>query len=290
MYDYKNNGLLIHFLGIKNKEWITQVMNDHFPYRKQDENTWTYLLRNKFLRDRYPDYNKPIKIAVCSINVGVKFKEHMKFGIESKIKYCKKHGYDFIDDDDIYYEKGQDRSIAWSKILVVKKYLPYYDYVVWMDADTLIMNDEIKLEDFIKEHLTEREFLFTRDVSKKINTGVFFVKYSHISFKFLDMIFAKDEYINSEPYEQEQEALNVICDNNIEDFNEYSVILDTSKQTLFNCPVGLYKKDVFLIHFYGPRSMEWVSKGMNDFCPWQKESETKDEYTHRKAWIDNYNK
>jgi len=286
MYDYKNNGLLIHFLGIKKKEWMMQVMRDHFPYRIENENSWDYSRRKRFIKNRYPDYDKPLKIAICSFAIGDKFKECMKFGIESKVRYCKKHNYDFIDDESVYYEKGKDRPIAWSKILIVKKYLPYYDYVVWMDADTLITNDNIKLEDYINDHLDVREFLFTRDVSNKINTGVFFVKYSHMSFKFLDLIYSKEEYINTNYWEQD--SVNDIFDNNTENFNEYTIVLPMEKQHFFNCAVGLYKKDTFLIHFYGPRCADWVQRGMNDYCPWKKDYETDKQFEHRKQWIDKH--
>ena len=283
MYNYKENGLLIHFLGINVMERLSEVMNNHFPYRLLNENSWNYTIRKNFIKKRYPDYEKPLKIAICSLAIGDKYKECMKLGIESKIKYCKKHGYDFIDDESVYHEEGKDRPIAWSKILMVKKYLPYYDYVVWMDADTMITNDEIKLEDYIKEHIDVREFLFTRDISYKINSGVFFVKYSHLSFQFLDLIYSKKEYIDSHTWEQE--AINYIHDNNINNFHEYSVILPVEKQHLFNCCIGFYKQGMFLIHFYGPRNMEWVNKGMRDFCPWKREDESEDVYNGRKDWL-----
>ena len=283
MYDYKKNGLLVHFLGIYKKEWMLEVMTNHFPYRLINENSWDYTVRKNHIKKRYPDYNKPLKIAICSFAIGDKYKECMNLGIESKVKYCKKHGYDFIDDESVYHEQGKDRPIAWSKILMVKKYLPYYDYVVWMDADTMITNDEIKLEDYIKEHLDTREFLFTRDISHKINSGVFFVKYSYLSFQFLDLIYSKEEYIDSHTWEQE--AINYIHDKNVDNFHEYSIILPVEKQHLFNCCIGLYKQGMFLIHFYGPRNMDWVSKGMKDFCPWKREDEDDHVYNNRKDWL-----
>lgn len=283
MYDYKENGLLIHFLGIHNLEHLTKVTNDHYPYRQFDENHYYFLTRIKWMKNRYPDYKKTLKIAICSLSIGDKYKEKMTLGIKSKNLYCKKHGYDFIEDETVY---DNTRPIAWSKILLIKKYLPYYDYVVWMDADTMIMNDNIKLENIIQEHGNESEFLLTRDVSNKINTGVIFVKYSYLSFIFLDLIYSKIEFINTEYWEQD--SFNYIYEKNEENFKEFCNILTTEKQTIFNCPVGLYSKNIFLIHFYGPRCVDWVEKAMNDFCPFQKKNEDENIFNHRKRWVDSH--
>jgi hypothetical protein len=62
-----------------------------------------------------------------------------------KRDYCQKHGYDFIEDDS---KTDMTRHLAWSKIPAILEYLPKYDYLVWMDADTLIMNPEKRLEEF----------------------------------------------------------------------------------------------------------------------------------------------
>lgn len=281
MYDYKENGLLIHFLGIHNLEHLSKVTNDHYPYRQYEENSYNFFNRMKWIRNRYSDYKKTLKIGLCSFSIGDKYKEKMKLGIKSKQLYCKKHGYDFIDDETVY---DNTRPFAWSKILMIKKYLPYYDYVVWMDADTMIMNDNIKLENIIGEHENNLEFLLTRDVSNTINTGIIFVKYSYLSFIFLDLIYSKTQFINTHYWEQD--SFNDIYENDEKNFKESCKILPMEKQNIFNCPVGLYTKDTFLIHFYGPRCSDWIEKSMKDFCPFQKENENDNEFNYRKKWID----
>ena len=59
-----------------------------------------------------------MKIAVCSFVIGDRYKDIVKYGIQTRINYCKKHNYDYIDDDSIY---DRSRRIEWSKILIVQK-------------------------------------------------------------------------------------------------------------------------------------------------------------------------
>lgn len=63
-------------------------------------------------------------------------------------EYSNKHGYSYIKE----IVKNDDYSNwhpTWIKIDVLKKYLPLYDYVVWIDADAVFVNQDIKIEDLI---------------------------------------------------------------------------------------------------------------------------------------------
>ena len=91
-----------------------------------------------------------MKIGVLTLCIGDKYYEAVKSGIESKKAYCYKHGYDFILGSEDIYDKS--RPIAWSKIKMIEKYLPKYDFVFCSDADVIIMNENIKLENFIQEY------------------------------------------------------------------------------------------------------------------------------------------
>jgi len=109
-----------------------------------------------------------------------------KISFENKEKYCDKNGYDFIGSDKVY----DDRPPQWSKLLMVREYLPSYDWVMWNDPDTLIMNTEIKLEEFI-----DNDFDFIAAKFDYINMGVFFVKNSAIGLKIINDIYNQDQYI-----------------------------------------------------------------------------------------------
>jgi hypothetical protein len=63
-------------------------------------------------------------------------------------EYSNRHGYSYLKEivknDD--YENWHP---TWIKIDVIKKFLPLYDYVVWIDADAVFVNQDVKIEDFI---------------------------------------------------------------------------------------------------------------------------------------------
>ena len=65
-------------------------------------------------------------------------------------EYSNKHGYSYIKE----IVKNDDYSNwhpTWIKIDVLKKYLPLYDYVVWIDSDAVFVNQDIKIEDLIND-------------------------------------------------------------------------------------------------------------------------------------------
>ena len=68
------------------------------------------------------------------------------FTSSTKESYCKKHGYGFR-----AYIKGFDssRPASWSKLLFIKDTLRKYRWVFWMDADTAITNQEVKIEQLV---------------------------------------------------------------------------------------------------------------------------------------------
>jgi hypothetical protein len=63
-------------------------------------------------------------------------------------EYSNKHGYSYIKEivkNDDYI----DWHPTWIKIDVLKKYLPLYDYIVWIDADAVFVNQDITIENLI---------------------------------------------------------------------------------------------------------------------------------------------
>ena len=65
-------------------------------------------------------------------------------------EYSNKHGYSYIKE----IVKNDDYTNwhpTWIKIDVLKKYLPLYDYVVWIDSDAVFVNQDIKIEDLIND-------------------------------------------------------------------------------------------------------------------------------------------
>lgn len=68
------------------------------------------------------------------------------------LEYSNKHGYSYIN----YTVKDSDYvdwHPTWIKIDVLIKTLPLFDYVVWIDADAIFYNQDIKIEELIEDNI-----------------------------------------------------------------------------------------------------------------------------------------
>ena len=74
-----------------------------------------------------------------------------RFQFVNKLQYCQRHGYDFIMEGDAALDRR--RAPHWSKIRVLRKWLPLYEWVMWMDEDTLFTNWNQTIEQVITARL-----------------------------------------------------------------------------------------------------------------------------------------
>lgn len=70
--------------------------------------------------------------------------------------YCEHHGYDcFIATSSL----DSSRPTAWSKVLLVTHFLPKYEWVMWKDCDTFVMNRDTTVEDILVSAAKAREVI-----------------------------------------------------------------------------------------------------------------------------------
>lgn len=200
-----------------------------------------------------------MKIALLTLCIGEDYKNAVKYGIQSKKEYCKKHNYDFIIGDKNIYDVT--RPIAWSKIKMIKKYLKNYDYIFCSDADVILMNYDIKIEDLIKMYFKENtNILLTKDW-QNLNTGNMIIKNDSKIFEFLDDIYKQIQFLNHSWWEQA--AFIHLYDNN-KNIRDFCVVLE--KSHVLNAYIFEFEKypipdsnkfrnDDFLIHFAGISSL-----------------------------------
>jgi len=67
-------------------------------------------------------------------------------------EYSNKHGYSYIKKI-VYNDDYKDWHPTWIKIDVIKTYLPIFDYVVWIDADAVFVNQDLTIESLIEENI-----------------------------------------------------------------------------------------------------------------------------------------
>lgn len=198
-------------------------------------------------------------IAVVTLIVGKEYKNAVKTGIKNKDYYCKKHGYDFY-----CCEEHLDltRPIPWSKIPLIQKIMEEhsYEWIFWTDADSLIMNTNITLENFIDEDFN---FIISKE-RDRVNSGEFLIKNCQWSKNFLDTVYRHTECINHEWWEQ----MAIIKELDNEKFKPQIKILpqralNARAKDGTHCE---YKPGDFIIHFAGKKNKKNLKKYMENYA------------------------
>jgi hypothetical protein len=108
---------------------------------------------------------------------------------DNKQNYANKHGYRLFDESAVL---DQSRPASWSKIRAVQRLLAEEscDWVFWLDADTVVMNSEKRVESFLpasKGDATSEQIdlLLSADDGGGYNAGVWLIKNSPWSLRFL---------------------------------------------------------------------------------------------------------
>lgn len=82
------------------------------------------------------------------------------------------------------FQLAPDRHYFYSRQLHLKKYLPYHQWVVHLDADVMFMNYSKSILDFLPDH-HDVMFAFREDTGEVFNAA-YFIKNSEYGYKFLD--------------------------------------------------------------------------------------------------------
>ena len=182
----------------------------------------------------------------------------MEPGIASKRAYAAKHGYDFhYGGEDVW---DRSRPIPWSKFNFIQKYLDNYDYLFWSDADAIILNDTIKLEDLLLPLLPGgKDILWTYDACGHYNNGHILIRgksawvrdYFHRAYNQTDLIYniwwdnaGMIRLFDTNPWDRDK--IQTCKEHWL--FNAY---IFGPKDTADDTTTRLYKPGDFLIHFAG---------------------------------------
>jgi hypothetical protein len=100
-------------------------------------------------------------------------------------EYCNLHNYTYIFKNS--YENKLNLPIYWKKIQLVKDLIENnnFEYVIWMDSDTLIIDKSLKIEDIL---YNKYSIYMGKDMNSKfnLNAGVFIIKNDDIGVSFLN--------------------------------------------------------------------------------------------------------
>ena len=158
----------------------------------------------------------------------------------NKRRYCRHHGYEFIERTDGF---DPSRPPSWSKVLFVKEQLPHFDWLFWTDADSLVMNNSMRLERFIEEGcdmvLTHDDFGVGRYV---VSMGQFLIRNCDWSMRFLDEVWEQKQFLRDRMWEQA--AVQHLLTHR--DPSDHVCVVT---QRRFNSYLHNYRKGDFLLHF-----------------------------------------
>lgn len=128
-----------------------------------------------------------MKIAICGVSIGDEYnkKDWVKFALQNHKDYSNRHSYTYI----LRKLPKTNRISTWEKIDLIKKIIlsNEYDYIFWMDTDSIFTNFTIKIEDIINNTGENYNFIFSGDTNI-INAGHFIFKSSSWSLKELEKI------------------------------------------------------------------------------------------------------
>ena len=188
-------------------------------------------------------------------------------GVLSKKAYCTHQGYPLLKDvQDVF---DATRPPSWSKILLLLKHMDKnrFDWLFWTDGDTLIKNQDKKLEDLLAETgiKDNQDFVFTRDPRGTINLGNFFVRVTDSAKDFLNRLYKMDRFIDHPWFEQgaliwmyQRNQYGIMAKSHIEHrpwkFNACPVEIHTKYSAAKRVPeIAVYRTGDFLIHFAGAK-------------------------------------
>ena len=227
-----------------------------------------------------------MRIGIISMYSGDKFKNDTKYGRQTLLNYCKKHDYDFIEDESCVSE--HNREIQWTKILLIQKYLQYeneiYDYLIWIDADILIMNLSISIESFINRLMNNKHIMYSKDFGGWVNNGVIFIKNTKEA---LDYFI--ETWNHTDQICREQGSMDYLYRMN---WNNCQNIIEITQDTREYNPTWFeYDHGQFLLHFPGcgePNRLPNSLKRMMDmFTPIKMDEDTEETYLKRLEWLKN---
>jgi hypothetical protein len=115
-------------------------------------------------------------------------------------RFGERHEYDVVVGGE---EVIEDRAPAWSKVLLLRKLLERYDYVLWIDADAIILDDSDDPASLLDEGHYQALVRYRYKEEECACTGVWLLRNVDKAIDFLDAVWnGGDGYLRLHPWEQ----------------------------------------------------------------------------------------
>ena len=177
-----------------------------------------------------------MRLAVCSLWTH-EIADYAELTMKNKRAYCAKWDYPFIEQQG---SLDPARHPAWSKLLLIQRALPFYDWVFWTDADSLFTRDDIPLSHFIDE---AADLIWSEDENGP-NTGHFFLRRCKAAFELLRVAHAREDLTNHLWVEQEALRQTVAS-------GQVNIRVKAAPLSDFNSQEPTFEEGQLIIHFPG---------------------------------------
>jgi len=177
-----------------------------FDIRKSKFNSEKKVLKNNYLNLYSP--NDRCRYALVTLYTA-NIKKWGKISAKNIARYAQKYNYPFY-----CFRESLNKSMhpVWSKVLCILALMivkPNHEWILWIDADALIIDDEISLEEIFDDIINtnnikddELTLIISRDICR-INFGVFFIRNDIIGRKLLIESLKREDCFNHILREQE---------------------------------------------------------------------------------------
>uniref|UniRef100_A0A6C0I884 Nucleotide-diphospho-sugar transferase domain-containing protein n=1 Tax=viral metagenome TaxID=1070528 RepID=A0A6C0I884_9ZZZZ len=169
---------------------VLVILCFYILYHKEDLYILVYLTLCKHVKSNESlSTDRKYKIAILTIED--REEDYVKYHDKSVTDYCNRYSYDYI-----RLSTYKNVNVYWSKIFLVRDTLlkkNEYDYVMWLDSDTIICDNNISLNKIINNYGVKDIFIhyenygfIINNLYNNLNSGIFIIKNSTIGIQFIN--------------------------------------------------------------------------------------------------------
>ena len=137
--------------------------------------------------------------AVATIGTGA-MQPVLNESLHTFRRFGERHGYDVVVGGE---EAITDRAPAWCKVLLLQRLLDSYDYVLWIDADAIVLDESVDPASLLGEHHYQALVRYRWNDEEVACTGVWLLRRGQKAVAFLDAVWNGGAgYLQLHPWEQ----------------------------------------------------------------------------------------
>ncbi|ENI01152.1 glycosyltransferase family 34 protein [Bipolaris maydis ATCC 48331] len=200
---------------------------------------------------------KPPRLAL--VTFVTEQRSYLYLSLRNKDHYSRRHGYDLVIDYEQHSETGNP--VYW-KFDMIERLVKSakYDWIWWLDFDTLITNTNVNVANIIDdelqnvEHADNVDYIFTNDCNG-LNLGSFLVRAHDRSLEFIRRALDLRHTDEGKDYSEQDALVRVMKE---EPYSKRFIVAPQSKLNAFPDEIKCYEDEhgqwepgKFILHFAG---------------------------------------